>query len=560
MPWSVFRRDGEFCVRKDGTDETVGCHETREGALGQVRALYASEADRMVADAEDALYGEPEEFTETATIEDLPEEATDPVTEVMAHFEAAVRGLQVLAAPTPPPVEEEKVWTFSHKSRPLVAAAARTSLNAVYFSLCPQHDIALDALSGQNPSLEDFARLVTRSSPGQEISLLESASTVASSYFLEGSDAAPPAGYAIETKSQRVSECGCEIGTLIENKSVNVDETTISASGKNSQVDNLRNVVGTSIAVGGDSSPKKWIAFSLRKEDDALSASGNSSLIGGSNKKVEPLVSTIVTLTAGSGDGSVRDVTVPLGLSEMMSNFLNELPSISVLTAAAPDNVIPVRPPRSWFNHSVPERPGPITISSSGRYSGYLALRETAHIGIGGKRVTPPLEDDYRYFHLGTVETEEGEIVATGRITFDTGHADLSAGARPAAQHYDNTGSVGADVVAGVDEHGIWVEGALRPDLTAEEIRTLRAAPLSGDWRRIGTKLRLVAALAVNVPGFPIETEYALAASGEVEALIMSEPIVPDPGLSGELTNEQRKQALVNRQKKQALIEKMRGK
>lgn len=339
MPWHIVRREGQFCVLKDETDSTEGCHENRDDALAQLRALYASEADTAVADAEEAL------FVSEEASEEIPGEV-DPVTQVVAHFEAAVRGLQdLVVTPVPAAVEVEEDWLYADGARPVLAAAGE----------------------------------------------------------------------------------------------------------------------------------------------------------------------------------------------------------------------IPVKPPRSWFDHVVPNRPGPISISSSGRYSGYLALRETAHIGIGGKRVTPPLEDDYRYFHLGSVETEEGEIVATGRITFDTGHADLSAGARPAAQHYDNTGSVGADVVAGVDEHGIWVEGALRPDLSDENIRVLRAAPLSGDWRRIGNKLRLVAALAVNVPGFPIEPEYALAASGEVEALIMAEPIVPEPGLSGELTNEQRRQEIINRQKKAQLIEKMRG-
>jgi hypothetical protein len=51
---------------------------------------------------------------------------------------------------------------------------------------------------------------------------------------------------------------------------------------------------------------------------------------------------------------------------------------------------------------------------------------------------------------------------------------------------------------------GIWFAGALRPCLAKEDIRALRAAPLSGGWRQIDGNLELVAALTVNVPGFPI--------------------------------------------------------
>jgi hypothetical protein len=49
---------------------------------------------------------------------------------------------------------------------------------------------------------------------------------------------------------------------------------------------------------------------------------------------------------------------------------------------------------------------------------------------------------------------------------------------------------------------------------TGEQIDELRRSPLSGDWRKINGKLRLVAALGVNVPGYPVPR--ALVASGEV--------------------------------------------
>jgi hypothetical protein len=60
----------------------------------------------------------------------------------------------------------------------------------------------------------------------------------------------------------------------------------------------------------------------------------------------------------------------------------------------------------------------------------------------------------------------------------------------------------------------------LRPHLSDEDIREFRAAPLSGDWRRIAGRLELVGALSVNTPGFPVPRVKALVASGETETLL----------------------------------------
>jgi len=57
--------------------------------------------------------------------------------------------------------------------------------------------------------------------------------------------------------------------------------------------------------------------------------------------------------------------------------------------------------------------------------------------------------------------------------------------ATDAAYHYDHTGAVAADIVVGDDEFGIWFSGALRSSLDVKDIRAVRAAALSGDWRRL---------------------------------------------------------------------------
>ena len=62
---------------------------------------------------------------------------------------------------------------------------------------------------------------------------------------------------------------------------------------------------------------------------------------------------------------------------------------------------------------------------------------------------------------------------------------------------------------AGEDEFGIWVAGAVDAEVAPAIARKLRASALSGDWRRVDGSLELVAALAVNVPGFPIPRPQA---------------------------------------------------
>lgn len=173
----------------------------------------------------------------------------------------------------------------------------------------------------------------------------------------------------------------------------------------------------------------------------------------------------------------------------------------------------PVRPPVEWFNNPELDGPTALTTTEDGFVYGHLALWNTCHIGMPSC-TRPPRGATYSYFHTGELETEEGKVIPVGHLTFNTGHASIYDSPNKAAAHYDHTGAVAADVIAGEDQYGIWVAGALRPELSEEQVRTFRSAPLSGDWRRIGNRLELVAALSVNTPGFPVPRSKALVASG----------------------------------------------
>jgi hypothetical protein len=118
----------------------------------------------------------------------------------------------------------------------------------------------------------------------------------------------------------------------------------------------------------------------------------------------------------------------------------------------------------------------------------------------------------------GQVETDTGEMIDTGPLSTGGGHAGLGGDLTAAISHYDDVSSAVADVAVGEDAHGIWMAGALRPTVTPEQVRTLRASSVSGDWRPMGRHLALVAVLAVNVPGFSVPRPQ-LAASGEPVAL-----------------------------------------
>lgn len=173
----------------------------------------------------------------------------------------------------------------------------------------------------------------------------------------------------------------------------------------------------------------------------------------------------------------------------------------------------PAIPPASWFDVPEPDGPMPLTILDSGQVFGHLALWGQCHIGISGECVeAPPSPSNYARFHLGETPTDDHGRVATGTLTFHTGHASGHLGPDATRAHYDHSGTAGADVVAKDGVYGIWVCGAARSNLTDAAVREMMAAPPSGDWRRFGRDMDMVAALCVNVPGYEVPRR-SLAAS-----------------------------------------------
>ena len=220
------------------------------------------------------------------------------------------------------------------------------------------------------------------------------------------------------------------------------------------------------------------------------------------------------TLTLNVPDGVYSEVP---GWSGMIRH-----PEAFAMTAGA----YPVTPPSSWFDDPGLTSLTPLTVDDDGRVFGHIAAWHTSHIGMAGGVKPPRSKSNYAYYQTGVVKCDDGKMVNVGQITLTGGHAPLNAGVSKAVAHYDDTASAIMDVAAGEDKHGIWVAGALRPDVTEAQLRSIRASSVSGDWRPINGKLELVAVCAVNAPGFPIPR--ARVASGAPIALVAAgtEPLI----------------------------------
>lgn len=193
-------------------------------------------------------------------------------------------------------------------------------------------------------------------------------------------------------------------------------------------------------------------------------------------------------------------------------------------TASLIASFLPARPPASWFSNPTFTKPTALRVTDTGQVFGHLASWNTCHTSFSDKCVMAPrTATDYAYFKTGEVLCDNGAMVPAGRVTVGTGHAHPTLGMVPAVAHYDNTGTAVAAVSVGEDRFGIWVAGAIVSDAPEALVAALRLSPLSGDWRRVGGNLELVAALAVNSPGFPVireqdERTYSLCAAGIVNS------------------------------------------
>lgn len=186
------------------------------------------------------------------------------------------------------------------------------------------------------------------------------------------------------------------------------------------------------------------------------------------------------------------------------------------------------RPPHVWFVD--PELTGatPLTVDDDGRVFGHLALWDTCHTGFSGECVQAPRDPDFSLFESCRVIADDGVRVPVGPLVVDDGHAPTTWSVPKTMRYYADTRLAAAYVTAGVDEYGIWVAGAVAHDATDSQRETLRRHPLSGDWRKIDGAYKLVAAVAVNAPGFAVP-EVLVATVDGAEAAVGLVTYGPEP-------------------------------
>ena len=200
-------------------------------------------------------------------------------------------------------------------------------------------------------------------------------------------------------------------------------------------------------------------------------------------------------------------------------------PAPSPLLASS--TVTRVLPPLEWFMKPDLDRVTPLTVSDTGRVFGHIAPWGSCHVGLPGCVTPPPSYSNYAYFLQSSQPLADGTEIPVGTLVAGPRHADAQLAFHAATQHYDDPNAAVAKVMAGEDKFGIWVAGWLLPTATEEAVNTFRTSPVSGDWRRIGGNLEMIAVCSVNSAGFPIPKARVAFSNGAQQTLIGSFGITP---------------------------------
>ena len=500
MPWKVVKRRSQYCVEKIG-EGTVpgGCHDTREKAVAHQRALYAGEAQGK----------------QEASIVEWNDQSLAALEAMMPGMskEASAEGGTVMSVKT--------IGTVQFSSYPSTATAVATEnpLSASTVTITVNEDSAAAEEAGVPSDAIWEGPLAFEGKPTDDKRLLMK-------------DKIDHRELPLPMMAQTVTEDGHRGAEL----AARIDEIWWQEAADDP---NVMEIWGRGPF---DSGPAGQEAARLVDEGFLTGVSidfAPTDVMLLDPETLEPvdtegvdifdlLMGDWITGMAGSIMGATL---VPFPAFEDAKVGIVTASGMKVirtaLTASAA-GMAPLMPPKDWFEMPEPDLPHPLTVTDDGRVYGHLGLWDQCHTGFDSVcRMPPRSQSDYSHFHLGEIETAEGERIAVGKITVgDKGHAPIHMNAAEAVKHYDNTGCVGAFVRARNGRLGIWLSGAVRSDAPAEKIRDMMANPPSGDWRSVNGSLELQGVLSVPIPGFPIpRSEARLVASGEgdvIEALVAS--------------------------------------
>lgn len=253
---------------------------------------------------------------------------------------------------------------------------------------------------------------------------------------------------------------------------------------------------------------------------------------------------TIIPHAVNAADSRLSGADIPAADKSRIQGILDRIQKRfrggeEPVTAAG--GLAPLRPPVAWYENPQLKRPTRIRVTDDGRVFGHVAAWKSCHVGYTDQCLQPPRsKTGYAQFATGTTMTAEGILLKTGNLVSGGEHAPHSFTASEAAAFYAATSAGKASVAIGEDAHGIWVAGALSAGVGEEGAQDLRQHPMSGDWRNLrGVGLEMIAALAVNVPGFPIP-EYALTADGSEPLSLISAGVVDEEAIAAAETETQK--------------------
>lgn len=284
---------------------------------------------------------------------------------------------------------------------------------------------------------------------------------------------------------------------------------------------------------GGPDSPDwgRYAKAFLRKDDQAdpetrgAYSFGIADVIGGKLTIVPKGVFAAAAATKGARTG--KTPADAEGMQRVLRGIYKRLDRPAPFALAASATVLP---PMDWFRQPDLDRLTPLTVSDTGRVFGHIAGWGTCHIGLPGCVTPPSSVSGYSYFMTGEQATQEGAVLPVGTLVAGPRHAELSAAFQAAQAHYDDPSAAVAKVMAGEDEFGIWVAGWMLPGATPQAVDIFRSSPVSGDWRRIGGSLEMIAVCSVNAPGFPVPRARVAFSSGAQRTLVGSFGITPAQG------------------------------
>ncbi len=512
MPWSVIKDNDKFCVVKEGDTSPLkgGCHDSKSEAAAHVRALYASEAEAAVSEL----------YTEEVDMEELTEdtfgsgdnfEFSDSMKEYAWSgpivFENILTGdNRVFKADSINWQEDTLPWAFRWQKHSGQGHAGSVPIGRVD-RIERKEDGSIWGFGVVIPELSveaDEYYKILKAGVGGGVSV----DGDSAQFEIQEQDKGQP---KVEFSAMRLRALSAVDIPAFNGARIHLTDAEATELSTDEAVEELLETVDS------EELAEKSFPFEKKaKEEDDEDSEDEDKEDDEESEDDESKDSEDDKDEDEEDEEDEDKKKFPFDKKKELAARVHGWNIDESLVAAA----IPTLPTTEAFIDPNFEGPTPLTVTPDGKVFGHLALFNTCHIGFPGTCVKPPKGSKYQYFHTGQIETAEGDLVEVGKLTFKTGHASMNATPRIASEHYDNTGAVAADVRAGEDKFGIWVVGALRPHLSDEDIREFRAAPLSGDWRRIAGRLELVGALSVNTPGFPVPRVKALVASGETETLL----------------------------------------